>query len=218
MKKLSHTSKHEVFIPDMDKFEKIKLEMQKALNEKRFLHVLSVAREAERLAKIFSLDTENIITAALLHDCTKNVKYEEHLAICKKYKVALRDEDLKSKEVLHAKTGAIIAREVFGENDEVFSMISSHSTGKEDMTVSEKIIFLADFIEPERPWEACKKARKNFYDKIEKASCQEEKIRVLNDTVLWVLEFTLSYLEEKGAYIHPDTEKARDRLKTNSFS
>ncbi len=202
----------------MDKFEKLKSEMQKTLPEKRFLHVVSVCEDACRMAEIFRLDKNTLLTAALLHDCTKPLEYSEHLAVCKKYSLPLTEHDLKSGEVLHAKTGALTAKYVFGENDEVYSLIYNHSTGKADMTTAEKIIFLSDFIEKTRTYDECKRAREKFYKRIESAKTPEEKLLSLDTSVYEVLDFTLAFLEKKGSYIHPDTVIARDYLKQMLFS
>ncbi len=196
----------------MYSLEELKDFMYNTLPEKRFLHVLSVAEDAEEMAQIFSLNKAPLLRAALLHDCTKPLSYEEHLALCEKHNFPLSENDLSSPEILHAVTGALVAKNFYGESDEVFSMIYSHSTGKENMTIGEKIIFLADFMEKTRTHSACQTVRRSFFKNIEKADTPSGKCYVLDVTVFQVLSYTLDFLKEKNVYIHKNTEFAKAYL------
>ncbi len=192
----------------------LKKEMRKALTMKRFSHVLAVVSEVERLCKIFEIsNVSNLTASALLHDCTKPLSYEEHIAYAEKYGFVLSEDDLKSPEVLHARTGALKAEREYGVNGDA---IFCHTTGKADMTVPEKILFLADYIEKTRTHEICIETRRAFYSELESAKTLEDKLKILDKTVLTVLENTVRHLETKKAFIHKDTYLAIDFLKEAS--
>ena len=191
--------------------EKAKEIMQKTLSTKRFSHVLAVAEEVEVLCKIFEIsDTTSLILSALLHDCTKPLSYDEHLAYAKKHDFTLSDDDLNSPEVLHARTGALRVECEWGlRGNEIYC----HTTGKANMTVPEKILFLADYIEKTRTHEICIETRRSFYESLPDAKSHTDKLEILDKTVLTVLENTVQYLKTKQAFIHKDTYLAIDFLK-----
>ena len=196
--------------------ERLLLEkMKEILPEKRYLHTQSVMEEVKNIAGIFNLDPDKLSRSAILHDCTKPKSYDEHLEIIKKVGIPLSQDDLNSPETLHAVTGSIEAKTTYFQPDDVCDMIRWHSTGKEDMTLCEKILFLADFIEKTRTYEKCIKTREEFYKKLNEKTTDKEKQKVLDTTVLEVLSFTLSFLEKKNLFIHPETYKARDFLKSS---
>lgn len=120
------------------------------LKPKRMPHVLGTEQEAVRLAERYGADVTKARIAALLHDCTKKLDMDEQLALCKKYHIPLDELEQKALKLLHSKTGAAIARDVFAVDDDVYNAIMYHTTGKPDMTLLEKIIYLADYIEPTR--------------------------------------------------------------------
>lgn len=188
----------------------LKEEMKKILSPKRFSHTLAVAEETRALCEIFDIpEKDTLVAASLLHDCTKPLTYSEHIAYAEKYEFVLSEDDLKSPEVLHARTGALKAEHEFGvSGNEIFC----HTTGKADMTVSEKILFLADYIEKTRPHEICIETRRAFYSSIDRATTLEEKFKILDKTVLTILKNTVHHLENKQAFIHKDTYLAIDFL------
>ena len=114
------------------------------LKRRRVPHVLGTEQEAIRLAARYGADIEKARRAALLHDCTKKLDMAEQLALCRQYGIALDDLERKALKLLHARTGAAIAREVFGVDDEIYSAIRWHTTGHANMTLLEKIIYLAE--------------------------------------------------------------------------
>ena len=120
------------------------------LKHKRIPHVLGTEQEAIRLAERYGGDVEKARVAALLHDCTKKLDMPDQLALCRQYGIQLDELEQKALKLLHAKTGAAIARDVYGVDDEIYRAIWWHTTGHPDMTLLEKIIYLADYIEPSR--------------------------------------------------------------------
>ena len=113
------------------------------LKNKRIPHVLGTEQEAIRLAERYGADVEKARVAALLHDCTKKLNMEEQLELCGRYGIQLDELEQKALKLLHAKTGAAIAREVFGMPQEVYDAIYWHTTGKGNMTLLEKILYVA---------------------------------------------------------------------------
>ena len=96
------------------------------LKHRRIPHVLGTEQEAVRLAERYGGDVEKARVAALLHDCTKKLDMEEQLALCKQYGIELDELEQQALKLLHAKTGAAIARDVFGVDDEIYSAIWYH--------------------------------------------------------------------------------------------
>ena len=120
------------------------------LKPRRILHVRGCEETARRLAERWGEDADDAAEAGILHDITKRLDGEEQLRLCEKYGIVLTKAERRDASTLHARTGAHYARERFGVSDRVFSAIEWHTTGREDMTTLEKIVYLADFIEPNR--------------------------------------------------------------------
>ncbi len=169
------------------------------LKPKRMAHVLGTEQEALRLAQRYGVDEEAARVAALLHDCTKKLSMEEQLALCEKYGVKLDDLQRSALKLQHAITGAEIARDVFGVSDAVYEAIRWHTTGKADMTALEKIIYLADYIEPTRDFPGVEELRCAVYEDLDRG-------------LLLGLEMSVQEMENWGNPVHEDTLRARDFL------
>lgn len=170
------------------------------LKAKRVAHVLSTEKTAAELAERYGADVERARVAALLHDCTKRLTMAEQLALCEKYGIELDALERRALKLLHAKTGAAIARDVFGVDDEIYEAIRWHTTGKPCMTKLEKVIYLADYIEPTRDFPGVEKLREAVW-------------RDLDEGLLMGLTMTVEEMEEMGNPIHENTLAARDYLK-----
>lgn len=170
------------------------------LKNKRIPHVLGTEQEAIRLAERYGADVEKARVAALLHDCTKKLNMEEQLALCSHYGIALDELEQKALKLLHAKTGAALARDVFGVDEEIYHAIWWHTTGRAGMTLLEKIIYLADYIEPSRNFPGVDKLRSVCYEDLDKG-------------LLLGLEMTVQEMQEMGNPVHRATLEARDALK-----
>ena len=120
------------------------------LKPKRVPHVQGVEQEAVRLANRWGADPEAAAEAAICHDITKKLPREDQLRLCGKYAIMADEYERGSEKLLHARTGAAFARDLFGLTDEVVSAIRWHTTGRPAMTLLEKITYLADYIEPSR--------------------------------------------------------------------
>ena len=169
------------------------------LKHRRIPHVLGTEQEAVRLAERYGGDVEKARVAALLHDCTKKLNMEEQLALCKQYNIRLDEMEQQALKLLHSKTGAAIARDVFGVDDEIYSAIWYHTTGRANMTKLEKIIYLADYIEPSRNFPGVDKLRKVCYEDLDKG-------------LLLGLEMTIEEMTSMGNPVHHATVEARDAL------
>ena len=139
------------------------------LDPKRVAHVKGCEEEAVRLAERWGADVERAREAAILHDVTKKEKLDEQLRLCEKYGIMLDDMERTEGKLLHSKTGAGIAKYEFGCDDEVYSAIFWHTTGKEDMALLEKVIYMADYIEPNRDFEGVEELRRLAYSDLDRA-------------------------------------------------
>lgn len=139
------------------------------LTEERIAHTAGCESEAVMLAKRWGEDPEKAAAAGILHDITKKLSYDEQLILCEKYGIILDSVERNSPKLLHAKTGAALARDRFGIGDEVYEAIRWHTTGKPDMTLLEKIIYLADYIEPTRNFDGVEELRTLAYENLDRA-------------------------------------------------
>ncbi|MEG1657669.1 MAG: nicotinate (nicotinamide) nucleotide adenylyltransferase [Oscillibacter sp.] len=170
------------------------------LKHKRIPHVLGTEQEAIRLAERWGADVEKARVAALLHDCTKKLSMPEQLALCGEYGIELDELEQRALKLLHAKTGAAIAKWVFGADEEIYRAIWWHTTGHAHMTRLEKIIYLADYIEPTRDFPGVDKLRRVCYDNLDEA-------------MLLGLTMTIEEMNAMGNPVHHATVEARDALK-----
>ena len=175
------------------------------LKPKRMPHVLGTEQEAVRLAERYGADVTKARVAALLHDCTKKLDMAEQLALCERYRIPLDELEQRALKLLHSKTGAAIARDVFAVDDEVYNAILYHTTGKPDMTLLEKIIYLADYIEPTRDFPGVEELRRTVYEDLDRG-------------LLLGLTMTIQEMEGMGNPVHHMTRDARDYLMKRGIS
>ncbi|MCI8332505.1 MAG: HD domain-containing protein [Clostridiales bacterium] len=170
-------------------------------------HILSVYETAKNI--VWDQNRPDLLEkaeiAALLHDISKNFSYTLQLDVIKKHALPVTSEDLETLEVLHAFTGAAVAKELFPGlvDDAIYDAIFYHCTGKENMSLLEKILFIADYIEPNRSYESCVKVR-CFYQQ------NKESENVLDQAVYLILEETIDYLTRKKEKINSRTIQARN--------
>lgn len=169
------------------------------LKPKRMPHVLGTEQEAVRLARQYGADETQARIAALLHDCTKKLDMDQQLALCRQYGIPLDDLEQHALKLLHAKTGAAIARDVFGVDDAVYRAIYWHTTGHADMTLLEKIIYLADYIEPSRDFPGVDDLRRAVHADLDRG-------------LLKALDDSIRDMQQWGNPVHHNTLDARDYL------
>jgi len=139
------------------------------LRPQRIPHVRGVEDEAERLAKRWGIDPEPAAEGGILHDITKKLDLNQQLLLCEKYGIITDELERTNAKLLHSKTGAAVARDVFGVSDEVYEAIRWHTTGKPDMSMLEKVLYMADYIEPTRDFEGVESLRALAYEDIDAA-------------------------------------------------
>ncbi len=194
--------------------EKVKNEM----GEKRYFHTLEVEKMAARLGEIYAPDRIPMLrAAALLHDVTKERTTEEHIAICEAAGLLVLKAERKSPKMFHAKTASLIIPQKYPEfaTPEIISAVRYHTTGKADMTIEEKIIYLADYIDMSRTFEDCVVLRDYFFSFHFESANEEEKIAHLNDTLIMSYNLTIRGLLEDDKHIDVTTFEARNYLVLN---
>ncbi|WP_191400035.1 nicotinate (nicotinamide) nucleotide adenylyltransferase [Flavonifractor sp. An306] len=173
------------------------------IRAKRIAHVQGTEEEAVRLARRWGADEEKARRGAILHDCTKYLTMEEQLQLCRKYGIVLDDLEQQAVKLLHAKTGACVARDVYGVSDDVYEAIFWHTTGKADMTLLEKILYIADYMEPNRDFPGVERLRTLAYQDLDQA-------------VLAGCEMSIQEMKDRGLPVHTNTVRARDWLRSKS--
>ena len=188
---------------NMELFLKYERELKKALidNERRYWHSISVAITAVTLADVYGVDKDNSLVAGLLHDYCKSLNYEELLSACDKYGVSLSEEDKLSDGCIHGFLAAKMCKDKFDINDEVYDAIYFHTCGRPDMTALEKIIYMADFIEPLR----------RFRDKV--SDIRKLTYTDIDAAIVIATERSLEYLRNREKYIHSNTVKTHKYYK-----
>ena len=165
------------------------------LDPKRVSHVLGCRDTAIQLAKRWGADETDAARAALLHDITKALNGQLQLTLCREYGMILDDFSVMYPKTLHALTGSLVADRIFGENEAVVEAIRHHTTGKADMSLLEKIIYVADYMEPCRDFPGVEKLRELAYSDIDAA-------------LQLGLEMTLELLNKQGSEVSPASREA----------
>jgi len=170
------------------------------IKAKRIPHVRGTESTSQELATRWGADPHKAQRAAILHDCTKYLTLDEQLKLCEKYDILLDSLERQALKLIHSKSGAALARYVFGETEDVCDAIRWHTTGRAGMSTLEKVIYLADYIEPNRNFDGVEHLR---------VLARED----LNAAVRLGLEMTIKEMGERGLPVHPNTAKALECLK-----
>ena len=134
-----------------DELLEIKKKLSKILKKDRYEHTIGVMYTAASLAMCYGEDIQKALTAGLLHDCGKYCSAKDQIHLCEKKHIQLTESELAMPALIHAKLGAYLAEHEYGISDtDVLSAITWHTTGRPGMTMLEKIIYIADYIEPNR--------------------------------------------------------------------
>lgn len=191
--------------------ESVKNEM----GEKRYFHTLEVEKMAARLGEIYAPNQISMLrAAALLHDITKERTTEEHIAICENAGETVSVADRKAPKMFHSRTAALVIPTKYPDfnTPEIISAVRYHTTGRADMTLAEKIIYLADYIDMSRKYGDCVALRDFFFDFDFENADEEEKIYHLNDTLIMSYNLTIKGLLEDEKHIDRATFEARNFL------
>lgn len=169
---------------DREYYKKLRKKVKDVMTKSRYEHTLGVEFTAASLAMRYEIDIDKAEIAGLLHDCAKCIDDEDKLDDCKKYKIELTDVEKRNPFLIHSKLGAVYANKLYGiDDEEIISAIRFHTTGKPDMTMLEKIIFIADYIEPGRD-------KAPNLQEIRKMSFID-----IDEAMYMILKDTLEYLE-----------------------
>lgn len=179
--------------------KKMQKKVKKYMDEDRYAHTLGVMYMCAALAMAHGEDLMSAQVAGLLHDCAKCMPNDKKLRICEKNKIEVSQAEAKNPFLLHAKLGAYLAKKKYGvEEEDLLNAIRYHTTGRADMSRLEKIVYIADYIEPLRS------KAKNL------SLVRETAFRDLDQTMYLILHDTLEYLDETADVLDPMTKIAYD--------
>ena len=183
------------------------------MSEHRYCHTLGVEKMVRRMSVYFEkIDLFCISAAALLHDITKELSDEEQREIVSKMQIKLSKSQGKSPAILHSFTAEYRIKKdfsFFGEFGPIISAIRAHTTGCAKMSLFDKILFVADYIEEGREYSRCTAARSYFFSMIEGGTSPA---KALDTILLQILESTIRFLNERGFSLCEDTVIARNEV------
>lgn len=187
---------------EVEELQLIRHKLKKKLDPQRYEHTLGVSFTSAALAMRWGGDIQKAELAGLLHDCAKHFTEGELIAKCREHGVLLGEEELKSPAVIHGKFGRYLAEHKYGIADaDVLNAISYHTTGRENMSLLEKIVFTADYIEP------CRDRAPEL------PVLRELAFKDLDLCMYRILRDTADYLTKKNLHIHADTLRAMNYFK-----
>ena len=185
--------------------KKIRKTLEKELEPKRFEHTLGVEYTAASLAMRYDVTIEDALVAGLLHDCAKCISGEKLIDICEKQHIDINNVERKNPSLLHTKVGEYLAQEIYDIHDsDILNAIRYHTTGRPGMSILEKIVFIADYIEPGR------KQAPNL-EEIRKLAFTD-----LDNALIRILEDTLTYLKDSEDEVDPMTRKTYEYYMQNN--
>ena len=183
------------------------------ISGKRLDHTVAVEKEIQRLGEIFLPDRiTELRAAALLHDITKTLTFEEHLSIYEKYGATPSDSCLHAHKLLHSQTAALVVERELPQYalPDIISAILNHTSGQRKMSVFDCLLFLADYIEESRTFEDCLVLRSFFWDGIDSCKNDAERLHHLYATMVYGLDMTIKNLVDEKKYIAIETVDARN--------
>ena len=177
----------------MIKYEDLYNEVKKTLSEKRFKHSEGVVERALEYAEIYNVDKEKVKLVAIAHDIAKEFSEEENQKYINDYNIELDEAERFNKNLIHAKIGAYICKNKYQFTDDMVQAVRYHTTGKENMSMLEKVIYLADATEKNRNY------------------CKEPYVEIIKNDIdkgiLEVSKWVINSLIERNVVIHLDTIK-----------
>ena len=181
--------------------------LKKELSPKRFTHTIGVVMTAERMAEHLHCDPEQARLCALLHDCAKELPMQEQYALAQRAKGSLLPTDIDP--IVHAPAGSVLAREKYGiEDDQVLEAIRLHTTGESVMSLLDKILFLADMVEPGRHFEGVQQIRQ--------AALNARNLEELDMAMMLAFRHNLCYIDTNHQPLHPASLRAMETLEKQS--
>lgn len=171
-------------------------QLKKELDATRYEHTLGVMYTAGCLAMRYGEDLQKALLAGLLHDCAKCISHTEKIRLCEEHQIPISDTERKNPGLLHAKLGAFLAEEKYGiKEKDILQAIQSHTTGRPEMSLLEKITYIADYIEPGREKAA------------DLPQIREIAFKDIEECLYLILEHSLETLKKRKIPIDPMTEE-----------
>ena len=195
--------------------EKLRQSVKERLSAKRFSHTEGVVMAALRICGYFpEFDESEIAAAALLHDVTKELKKDEQIYLCAKYGVTVDGDVLAAPKLFHSITAAAMIPDKYPQfaDAELIRAISVHTSGSEEMTLCDKLLYLADYIEDTRTFPDCVELREFFDKGIASASTAEERERVLRETMLLSFDMTIRNILDEQRPLAVVTVRSRNAI------
>ncbi len=180
-------------------FEELRKESLALHKKKRVPHVIGCSETAAELAKLYGVNEEDAARAGILHDITKALDGTEQLRLCERYGMIIDDFERQYTKLLHAVTGAAVAKYVFGENEAVCQAIRWHTSGRAGMTTLEKILYIADYMEPNRDFPQVEELRQLAHEDLDRA-------------MLMGLGMTVEHLKRQGQPLGHRSREAMEDL------
>lgn len=175
--------------------------ISEVLEKKRFAHTLGVCETAVKMAKAFGEDIKKAYTAALLHDCAKNIPIDTMYQMCKEAGVELDEVEMEIPHLIHAKLGAYLTKTLYGiEDEDIINAVRWHTLGRLEMSKLEKIVYVADMAEPGRKFPWVENLRKTAYRDLDKA-------------VYMCADCTVRFNEGRNNPVHKNAYEVRDYFK-----
>ena len=182
-------------------YEELYERVESEVSEKRFHHILGVVERTEEYAQIYPINLEEAKIAAILHDVAKEYPLEKSNYILEKYGYQLDEIEKENNNLIHGKVASVIAKEEYGLSENITNAIAYHTTGRENMSLLEKVIYLADATEPGRIY----KDSSNRFTVEETVNLIKKDI---NAGLVYVLKWNLESVLRKELLIHLDSVKA----------
>ena len=179
-----------------EQIKRMQQKLKKHLDEDRYEHTLGVMYTAGALAMRYQENIRSALIAGLLHDCAKCIPTNKKFKMCSKYHLEVSETERSNPSLLHAKLGAYLAEKKYHVRDEaILSAITFHTTGKPAMSLLEKIVYVADYIEP---------GRRELPNMAEIRRLAFENI---DECIYQILQDSLNYLNTRNITVDPMTEK-----------
>lgn len=179
--------------------EEIKEDLKQILTEKRYNHSVGTMNMARELAKVYGEDEEEAAFAGLIHDIAKEMSKEQIEEFVQKHNITMDEIERENLGLMHAKNGAIIAKEKYGASEKVQNAILYHTTGNVNMDRFAKIIYVADKVEENRTYDGVEELRK-------KAKMD------LDEAMIIIIDYIIEKSEKQGKKMHPSTLELREKL------
>ena len=193
----------------------LRSDIEKSQSPKRFRHTVEVEKMAARLGELYAPEMIPVLrAAALLHDITKEYSTDRQILVFAECELPICREDLCAPKTLHARTAAALIPTLYPDFDEpdIISAVRWHTTGRENMSLCEKLIYLADYIDESRTFEDCVRLRDHFFSAHPENMGEGERLAHLNGTLILSFDMTIRGIMSDGGVVSADTFEARNYL------